>query len=319
MPIYASYQSYMPDLPETIWKWLVQEVQWPALARADDDGDGRRDLFALSRFSIWIYHAGEGGLPSMPSRKLDFVPFDEKAERRHEASIHNYFARDLDGDSRADLVVNLIEGGLMDGHSTTRIHLNRGDGVSLASAPDVVLEARGGFAGVDFIDLEGDGRLEVLETNFEFGVLQLARMLVTRRAEITIRILSLDPTSPGGVRKLWEDDLSLPLDFREGRFAGMLPGMGDWNGDGLLDLFVTRGDRAIGFRLGSRTEGAPRFGPPVGTQAVPLASGVSRVFDLDGDGLDEIISFTTTDPAAPLVVLENLGLLPGSPSKLLPR
>ena len=58
MPVYASYQSFMPFLPETVWKWLVQEVSWPTLARADDDGDGRRDLVALSRWGIGIYHAG---------------------------------------------------------------------------------------------------------------------------------------------------------------------------------------------------------------------------------------------------------------------
>lgn len=319
LPVYASYQTSMPDLPETVWKWMVQEVHWPTLTRADDDGDGRRDLFALSRYGIWIYHASPGGLPSTPSRKLDFVPFDEKAERRFETSIHNYFTRDLDGDTRADLVINLIQGGLMEGRSTTRIHLNHGRGASLAGRPDAVLEAHGGIAGVDFIDLEGDGRLELLETNFEFGVLQLVRLLVSRRAETKVRILALDPASPGGVRTLFEDQLALPLDFKESRFAGILPGMGDWNGDGLLDLFVTRGDQAIGFRLGSQAPGEPRFGPIAGTQAVPLVAGASRVTDLDGDGLDEIVAFTSTDPDPPLVVLENLGRLPGSPSSLRPR
>ncbi|MBY0399878.1 VCBS repeat-containing protein, partial [Myxococcota bacterium] len=319
LPVYASYESYMPDLPETVWKWLVQEVHWPTLTRADDDGDGRRDLFALSRYGVWIYHAGVGGLPSTPSRKLEIVPFDEKAERRFETSVHNYFARDLDGDLRADLVINLIQGGLTDGRSTTRIHLNRGSGASLSGPPDVVLETHGGIAGVDFVDLEGDGHLELLETNFEFGVLQLVRLLVSRRAETTVRILALDPKSPGGVRTLWENELALALDFKESRFAGILPAMGDWNGDGLLDLFVSRGDQAIGFRLGSRAAGAPRFGPVLEQQAVPLSAGASRIADLDGDGLDEIVVFTSTDPAPPLIVLENLGRLPGSPSSLRPR
>lgn len=318
LPVYASYESYMPDLPETVWKWLVQEVHWPTLTRADEDGDGRRDLIALSRYGVWIYRAGPGGLPSTPTRRLDYVPFDEKAERRHSTSLHNYFARDLDGDLRADLVLNLIEGGLMEGRSTTRIYLNRG-GASLDRPPDVVLEAEGGIAGVDFVDLEGDGRLELLETNFEFGVLQLVRLLVSRRAETKVRILALDPASPGGVRTLWEDALSLPLDFKAGRFAGILPGFGDLNGDGLLDLFVSRGARTIGFRLGSRKPGAPRFESVDGLQTVPLDAGTSRVADLDGDGLDDIVAFTSTEPERPLVVLENLGRLPGSPSSLRPR
>ena len=319
LPIYASYESFMPFLPETVWKWLVQEVSWPTLAQADDDGDGRRDLFALSRWGIWIYHTGPAGLPSTPSRRLDYVPFDEKTERRHEASAHNYFAKDLDGDTRADLILNTIQGGLMDGRSTTRIHLNPGDGVKIEGPPAALRETHGGFAGVDFVDLEGDGVMEVLETSFEFGVLQLVKLLVSQRADTTVRILALDPTSPGGLRTLFVDRLSFGLDFKEGRFADLVPGFGDWNGDGLLDLFVPRGDDAIGFRLGSRAPGKPRLGSLVGRQPVPLTSGASRIADLDGDGLDEIVAYSTTDPEPPLVVLENLGRLPGSRSSLRPR
>ena len=113
------------------WKWIIQEVTWPSISRADDNGDGRLDLFALSRWGIWIYHSGPDGLPSTPSRKLALVPFDPETERRHEATVNNYFARDLDGDTRADLLLNTIVGGLMDGRSRTQIQLNRGTGVSL--------------------------------------------------------------------------------------------------------------------------------------------------------------------------------------------
>ncbi len=319
MPIYASYESYLPFLPEMVWKWLVQEVTWPTLARADDDGDGRLDLFALSRWGLWIYRAGPKGLPTTPSRKLRYVPFDEEAERRPAATAHNYFARDLDGDGRADLVLNTIQGGLTAGRSTTRFHLSAGSSVSLARAPAVVRETEGGFSGVDFVDLEGDGAPEILETRFDFGVVQLIRLLVTQRAETTVRILRLDAASPGGTRTLFEDQVALALDFRASRFAGLVPGFGDWNGDGLLDLYVGDGREAIRFRLGSRVPGLAGFGSPLSRQPVPLASGATRTTDLDGDGLDDLVAFSNTAPGQPLVVLENLGRLPGSPARLRPR
>lgn len=319
MPVYASYESFMPFLPETVWKWLVQEVSWPAIARGDDDGDGRRDLFALSRWAIWIYHAGPDGIPSTPSRKLAWIPFDEETERRPGSTAHNLFARDLDGDTRADLVLNTIQGGLTRGRSTTRIHLGGAGGVSLDERPAAIRELRGGFSGVDFIDLEGDGVSEILETSFEFGVLQLIRLLVTQRAEITVRILRLDRASPGGVQMLFEDRVALRLDFEKSRIDGLVPGFGDWNGDGQLDLFVGDASDSIRFRLGSRRPGTPLFGSPLGRQPVPLASGTTRVADLDGDGLDDLVAYTTTEPGPPLVVLENLGRLPGTPARVRPR
>ena len=49
---------------------------------------------------------------------------------------------------------------------------------------------------------------------------------------------------------------------------------------------------------------------------MPLQSGESRIADLNGDGLDEIVSFTDTDSDQPLIVLENLGRLPGTRPEL---
>jgi hypothetical protein len=316
MPVYASYETYTPFLPATVLKWMIQEVTWPTIVRADDNGDGRLDLFALSRWDLWIYHAGPEGLPDQPSRRLQFVPFDEEIERRHEATVNNYFARDLDGDTRADLILSSLGGGLMNGHSKTRIHLGRGSGVTIDGKPDATRDIEGGFSGFNFVDIDGDGRDEMIETSLEFGIVQMLRILTTRRAETTIRVLVLDPEAPNGTRTIFEDDISFKLDFGEARVTGLVPSLGDWNGDGVQDLYLARSDDEIGFRLGSRVPGEPVFGRITGRQPVALSNGQSRIVDLNGDGLDEIVAFTDTDPERPLIVLENLGRLPGTRPEL---
>lgn len=316
MPVHADYRTWSPALPEAEWRWLEQEVTWPVLARGDDDGDGRPDLFALARWAIAVYHAGPEGLPSEPSRTLPLRPFDAEQERDHRATADDYLARDLDGDGRADLLLTTIGGGLMDGRSATRIHLNPGAGVEVDGPPAASRTVDRGFSRIHLVDLEGDGRLELLETRLDFGVVQIVRFLLTRRAELRLRLLTLDAEAPDGLRTLFEEDLSFRIDFGESRVAGLVPGLGDWNGDGRLDFFVTRGDDAIGFRVAASAEavaaGADRFGPTVGEQPVPLPSGRSRTADLDGDGLDEIVAWNDRDPKLPLIVLENLGRLPGT-------
>lgn len=317
-PMYAQYRTHMPHLPGTVWKWMLQEVAWPTLSRADDNGDGRIDLFALSRWAIWIFHAGPDGLPSTPSRKLEFVPFDEETERTHEATGNNYHARDIDGDGRADLLLSTVGGGMMDGRSTTRIHLNPGTGVSIDSPPAAERALEGGFSSFTFVDVDGDGREELFETSLEIGVVQIVRVLLTRRAETRIRVLALDPTAEGGTRTLYEDDFALRLDFGENSVRGLIPNLGDWNGDGQMDFYVAKGDEAIAFRMGRQNPDQPLFGSPIERQSIPLSGGESRIADLDGDGLDEIIAFNDRDPAQPLIVLENLGTLPGTAPSMNP-
>ena len=207
----------------------------------------------------------------------------------------------------------------MEGRSTTRIHLGSGGGVELAKRTD--RDARAARR-ILRRRLRGPrGRRGARDPRDELRVRRRAAHAAARHPargddgpDPRPR-----PREPGRTRTLFEDQVSLGLDFEQNRFAGLIPGFGDWNGDGLLDLVVGRGRDAIGFRLGSREPGAARFGSAQARQPVPLASGATRIADLDGDGLDDIVAFDASEPEPPLVVLENLGRLPGSPSSLRPR
>jgi hypothetical protein len=319
LPLYADYETWDPTIPAPAWSWLDQAVHWPALARADDDGDGRLDLFALARWAIWIYRTGPGGLPDTPSRRLDLVPFDAEAERRYQSTGQSAIVRDLDGDGRADLLHTAVTGSLTQGRSSSRIHLGGSAGIDPSAPPDATREMEGGFSSLHPVDLDGDGRPELVELSVELGLFQIVRLLLTRRAETRIRILVLDPESSDGLRVVFEDDLSLQLDFGQGSITGLVPGLGDWNGDGVQDLQVPRGKGRIGFRLGSHQPGEPRLGSVVGEQPMPLRGGLGHGADLDGDGLDELIAFDATDAEAPLLVLHNRGRLPGTPPSLRAR
>ena len=323
LPLYADYDTWDPTIPAPAWSWLDQEVHWPALMRADDDGDGRPDLFALARWAIWIYRTGPDGLPDTPSRRLELVPFDAEAERRYQSTSQSAIVRDLDGDGRADLLHTAVTGSLTRGRSSSRIHLGGSEGIDPSTPAQATRETEGGFSSLHPVDLDGDGRPELVELSLELGLFQLVRLLLTRRAETRIRVLELDPKasaeSSEGLRVVFEDDLSLQLDFGQGSITGLMPGLGDWNGDGVQDLQVPRGRGRIGFRLGSRQPGEPRLGAVFGEQPLPLRGGLGQSADLDGDGLDELIAFDATDPDAPLVVLRNRGRLPGTPASLRAR
>ena len=293
-------------------------IAWPQVALADDNGDGIDDLFALTRYDVVVFHAGPGGLPSTPSRRVSLRPFTPKEELRHLATSLSLYADDLDGDGLADLVLHRAVGTLLNSRSETLIFRNRGHGADPSAEPDLTLVDEGGFGAIFLQDVDGDGRSELLQTVVSFGVIQLMRVLVTERVQAKFRLLRFSGTDITDTETSWEEDVTLPLDFSNGRISGVIPTLaGDLNGDGLRDLVWGESLDRLSVRIGEHGPSGPRFGPRVARQSIPGGER-ALIADLDGDGLDDIILYDTTDLSGQLHVLENLGRLPGSPSVLEP-
>ena len=293
-------------------------IAWPQVALADDDGDGRDDLFALTRYDVAVFRAGPDGLPTRPTRHVPLRPFTPKEELRHLATSLSLYAQDLDGDGLADLVLHRTIGTLLSSRSETLIYRNRGNGADPSGEPDLTLADEGGFGAIFLQDVDGDGRSELLQTLVPFGVIQVMRVLVTERAQAKFRLLRFEGEGVSTTKSSWEEDVSVPLDFSNGRVAGVIPTLaGDLNGDGLRDLVWGESLEELSVRLGERGEHGPRFGPRVARQRVPGGER-ALVTDLDGDGLDDLVLHDTTDADGKLHVLHNRGELPGSPSSLEP-
>lgn len=308
---HESQEAAGPDLG-----LATARVGWPSLEVGDDDGDGAGDLFALFRFGAWVFPTRDGALAREPGRRSPLRPFPPEEELRHDVTSVRLFARDLDADGLADLVVQRNTGTLLGSRSRTDVFANRGAGADLAGPPALSLELADGLAALEVEDLDGDGRREIVQTRLAFGIVQLIRVLVTREVQIELRCFA---TRGAGLMELvetWRGELSLPLDFDAGRVAGLVPTVeGDWNGDGRRDLLHGSGDRHLAIRLGEAGERGPRFGGPAAHQAIP-AGDQARVADLDGDGLHDLVLFDPRDPAGRVHVLWNRGLLPGTKPRL---
>jgi hypothetical protein len=310
-PLLAEYTMEGPGPPPQD-EFLAASISWPGLARADDDGDGRLDLFALSRFSVWIFRLGPAGLPPTPTRRLTLRPFTSAEELRHKATSLRIIVRDLDGDGRADLVVHRTSGTLLRSHSVTAVYRNRGEGVHLEDPPWLLLDESDALSSADTIDLDGDGRAELVSSKIEFGIVQVARALAMRRVEIELRVFPLGGPVGTSPRPSWTGSVSLPLDFSEGRVSALLPtAEGDWNGDGRKDLLYGLARDEIAVHLGVAGESGPGFGPRVATQSAP-AQGLTCIADLDGDGLDDLVVYDPRDEKGAVQVLWNRGALPGT-------
>jgi hypothetical protein len=216
-------------------------------------------------------------------------------------------AIDLDGDRRADLLVSHTAGSLFSATTTLRIHLNRGGHWDLAK-PDQQLRTEGGLTGNVVIDLDGDGRVELIEARVPAGVLAVVEMLVTRAIGAEVKIYRRGERTPFDPKPWDHWTLDVPFSFATFRSLGFVPTLeADLNGDGKNDLLGSGAGDRLEVRLG-RDQG---FGPVAASQ--PLETGGRiRFGDLDGDGLTDFVLYDPRRPGTPVRVGINRGVLPGS-------
>ena len=73
----------------------VSRLAWPRIALADQDGDGRDELWASDRFGLSVFARGPEGLDEEPIVRRAFPPFTFEEERRFQANPLRAEAADL--------------------------------------------------------------------------------------------------------------------------------------------------------------------------------------------------------------------------------
>jgi len=315
LPMMADYATQAPGLPDPSDPFLSAQFTWPMLVPGEDDGIPGTDLFALNRWNLAVFRREGGQLPREASRSVPLRPFDATQETRPEQSETVYRAIDLNSDGLTDLALHRSWGTLMQGRAATALYLNRGEGANPDAPPDAQRELKDGFSSIEFVDLDGDGWLEGVETSIQFGLVQAVRMLLTQSGKATLEILALSPSEPHRLTSVWKQDIRFDLDFAEARVEGLYPILTtDWNGDGRKDILLVDSDGELSIRLGKATRQGLDFGSSAAGQAISLRAGRSAEADLNGDGLRDLVLYDPQNPQGAVWVYYNRGVLPGTPA-----
>jgi hypothetical protein len=285
---------------------------FPRVDVADADGDGRADLVLSNRFEVRVFLQGAAGeFAARPDRVLDVGRVSEEDLIRGSGLVR-LRAEDFDGDARADLLVTHTAGGFFEARVRTTLHRNRGGTWDLAKA-DQEFVCEGCFTTYDLLDLEGDGRLELVEARVPLGILELVEVLLTRSIDAEVRIfgrggaLPFDPAPRVSTRI----GIGLRLEMLEPR--GFFPTLRtDWNGDGALDRLESGDGEELELYLG----GSPNSLRTCAARQAFDSTGSLRIGDLDGDGLPDLLVFDRVRPGAPIRIGVNQGRLPGTPPRL---
>ena len=216
----------------------------------------------------------------------------------------NYFG-DLDGDGRAEVVTaqekEQEDGGLEEArspHQTLRIYGLRGD-LSIDPAPRREFDVVGYPFSIEwpeisssgFRDLDGDGRQDLVTITLDFSVLQIMRVLATKRISIGLDFHVWAQLQDGSFQQVPDLDLSekLLLDLNNLKLGRLAQFNGDFDGDGRIDfVHLGRGKHVTIHAGGTGCRYAKKADMEIQLDEEPRDLALVRIMDLDGDGRSDL-------------------------------
>jgi hypothetical protein len=280
---------------------------FPALHVVDTDGDGLRDIIATQEDRVAIYRQGAGfSFHPQPDFSRDFS-VRTPADYRERGTSATTLVSDLDGDGYVDLIVRKqVFEGVTSARSTSYVFFGRKDGFS--REPAEILESEGvSLFQTQLVDLDGDGRPDLVVPYTSFGVFALIRMLTAKTAKVDFQIYPFD-------RKIRKFALE-PVSNRELKFRIPLSGdsdlqavslAADVTGDGKPDLIFGSSEEQLDIYP---AVGAGEFASRPAETVEVRAAGVLEAVDLDGKGRADLILHypKTRGHRGEIVVLTNRG------------
>lgn len=247
---FRSVRTYGASFRLTYPRWVV----------ADQDGDGVDDLLFFTQDELAVFRRrDEGTFPARPDlyRCFGMIRDDERIQR----SLHvRGEAGDVDGDGRADLLFNKTVGGINNMKTELRLYLAGPDG-DYPKAPAMSSRRDGWGSSARLVDVDGDGRDDLIRPHVEMGISALIGMMLKGRLDVTFEVTLSGEGCPGERPDLVLES-PLAINFQSAQeLQGPFPLLStDFNGDGRADLVIGRAGAGAGDKP-DRLELRPGTGP----------------------------------------------------------
>ncbi|MBI2930390.1 MAG: VCBS repeat-containing protein [Planctomycetes bacterium] len=201
LDVRALVPARFPEQLDFVASLFNLQVRLPRLAIADIDGDGRLDLATAQGNVLHYFFQRQPGEYRLQRGWTSRYPVDALQEelKKDQISYLQVDFQDIDGDKCADLVVTKVEGqvGLFDSLRTRiSLHVDRtGKG---KYEPNLYISIYGVSIDPQFIDMNGDGKLDVLTSRLRTDLVNQALTAgIFGDISVDYEVFQFDPQADG--------------------------------------------------------------------------------------------------------------------------
>lgn len=283
--------------------------------RVDLDGDQRMDLAFVRENELAAFVQREDGTydTTMRSVLLDLDLTPEHLARALDSDDvdvdHSDFTlrqvqdlRDLNADGIPDIVVQAtISAGVLDKRTEYHVYLGRLDdtGLRFGNTADSIVGSDGFQFYLSKVDMNGDGRLDLMSPSIGFGVRQVIGALFTGKVGMDVAFYGMQSDGKYAEKPVMTRGVSVKFDLSSGYVDWPAIDIADFDGDGMADLLIQKDGERFEVFPGTGSAGLFADDPWVVETAMPRDGERVDALDLDGDGkADVLMRYTSADGEA---------------------
>ena len=275
------------------------------LFNIDTNFDQLIDIVVLEQGVLQIYQQTEKGLFS-PLKNLLTLPMQVSAlpwwtlrgadgESADQSNLQHRMLEtieDINGDNIPDIMIRQTKSsGVLDRQNHYEIFYgkNKEGLLNFDSKANTKISAEGTLSGLQLIDIDADGRKEILVSSFDIGVSQIIGALLSGSIDQDVFVFVLDSNDQYIEDPLFSEEVDLNFSLSSGSTGQPIVLSADLNGDGIKEIMLSANDRRLAIYRGEKSKKMFRSRAKRHRMSLPQNGSMVSAVDLNNDDRQEII------------------------------
>ncbi|MDP7592816.1 MAG: VCBS repeat-containing protein [Litorilituus sp.] len=201
--------------------------------------------------------------------------------------------QDVNGDGLTDIIVRLTQSsGVLNRRNIHEFYfgfVNQHGHLEYPETASTVIQAEGTSTGLKIIDVNNDGKFEVLITSFELSVGNIIGALMSGGIDQNVQIFALNDNDIFDEDALIHKEVELRFSLTSGQSGEPIVLLTDVNGDALQDLVLSSGKKRLKIYLGQKSSRVFSRKASKHKLLLPKNGALFEHHDLNHDGKEDFI------------------------------